>query len=176
MSNSPYTSAFNLVGGEQIAGMAVVDAGYAEPIEMAGGGVRKKSHRKKSHRKKSHRKKSHRKKSHRKKSHRKKSHRKKSHRKKSQIKYQKRNRIMSGGAPAVLIEVPNSGVPRTESDGMTYQCIWISILDYYEATREKIIDNDNEVTTVQELKKYAECDGKCNGDNEYTDVLPGNIK
>ena len=25
MSNSPYTSAFNLVGGEQIAGMAVVD-------------------------------------------------------------------------------------------------------------------------------------------------------
>ena len=77
--------------------------------------------------------------------------------------------------PSVLIEVPNSGVPRTESDGMTYQCIWISILDYYEATGEKIIDNDNEVTTVQELKKYAECDGKCNGDNEYTDVLPGKI-
>ena len=41
MSNLPHTSAFNLVGGEQIAGMAVVDAGYAEPIEMAGGGVRK---------------------------------------------------------------------------------------------------------------------------------------
>ena len=57
MSNTPLKSAFNLVGGEQIAGMAVVDAGYAEPIEMAGGGRRKKSHRKKSHRKKSHRKK-----------------------------------------------------------------------------------------------------------------------
>ena len=59
---------------------------------------------------------------------------------------------------------------------MTYQCIWISILDYYEATGEKIIDNDNEVTTLQELKKYAECGGKCNGDNEYTDVLPGKYK
>ena len=175
MSNSPYTSAFNLVGGEQIAGMAVVDAGYAEPIEMAGGGVRKKSHRKKSHRKKSHRKKSHRKKSHRKKSHRKKSQRKKSQRKKSQRKYQKRNRIMSGGAPPVeLKEVPNSGVPRTKPDDMIFQCMWISILDYYDATGEKIIDNNgNEVTTVQALKDYAECGGNCNGKNKYTEVLPG---
>ena len=38
---------------------------------------------------------------------------------------------------------------------MKFQCIWISILDYYEAIGEKIIDNDNDVTTVRETKKIC---------------------
>ena len=84
---------------------------------------------------------------------------------------------MSGGAPedAVLREVENNGVPRKGPDGMKFQCMWISILDYYEATEEKIFDNGNEVTTVRELKDYAGCGDKCNGDKEYTEVLPGKI-
>ncbi len=73
-----------------------------------------------------------------------------------------------GNDNPIIYTIPNSGIPKDGEKGMSNQCLWISISDYF-----KYHKNDN-TKTVKELKRLGgiPLNNIRYNNNEYDDTIP----